>query len=764
MNFLRIITLFVLTNCCPIGAFAQYIQVDDSYTSQQLIETILINSSCANATNFTSSGNTFSPGEQSFGYFKNNSGNFPFKEGIVLCTSRANRAEGPNNNLIDEGQNAWKGDADLEQALNITDTYNATILEFDFIPQTSSFSFNYIFASEEYQGNAPCKYSDGFAFLLKEANTTNQYQNLAVIPNTNTPVFVTNIHPEISGGCPASNENYFGGYNTTNAPINYNGQTVVMTAKAKVIPGVKYHIKLVIADHENIRYDSAIFLEAGSFNVGVDLGPNQLIATNNPVCTGKSYRINTTETGNNSYKWYKNDILIPNESNAFYNVTSDGKYTVAITSENSACIANGEVSIEYEPTQNLISTTLVQCDDDKDGKTIFDLTKADAIIKNNDATLGTINYYKSLTGAQNQDVIDLITTPTNFQSSTTTVYASVTNSFGCNKTTSVLLQISNNKLPLFVDFEKCDVDSVKDGFFGFSLTEADELVLKNLPSGLIVDYFESMSDALLQKNKLPTIYINKIRYETTIYARIKNGSDCYGIIPVQLFANSHTPKNFGDEFLSICEGKNLKLEVAPSFESYKWSNGDTTPFITVNTSGEYTVTVEDINTCLATKKFTVTSTTQSPTITNISINDFQGEKNSVLIQYNGGGDNLFSLDGIHFQESPYFTNVSAGIYTAWVKNDCGVDSQIIYVLNYPKFFTPNGDGINDTWRINNIENLPYSKITIFDRYGQLIYQFTKNDEGWNGKVNTKKAPSTDYWFEITLDNNKIIRGHFTLKR
>ena len=148
MKFFKVFLFIILTNSVCINVTAQNIQVDDTYSAQQLIQDVLINSTCAQVSNFSSSGDNYSNGEQSFGYFSSVSNNFPFKDGIVLSTSRAKRTEGPNDNLIDEGSTSWLGDQDLEKALDITNTINATILEFDFIPQTNAISFDYIFASE----------------------------------------------------------------------------------------------------------------------------------------------------------------------------------------------------------------------------------------------------------------------------------------------------------------------------------------------------------------------------------------------------------------------------------------------------------------------------------------------------------------------------------------------------------------------------------------------------------------------------------------
>ena len=761
MKFFKVFLFIILTNSVSIKVTAQNIQVDDTYSAQELIKDVLINSTCAQVSNFSSSGDNYSNGEQSFGYFNSGLSNFPFKDGIVLSTSRAKRTEGPNDNLIDEGATSWPGDQDLEKALDITNTINATILEFDFIPQTNAISFDYIFASEEYQGSAPCKYSDGFAFLLKEAGTNDTYKNLAVLPNTNTPVLVTSVHPIISSGCPAINEQYFAGYNQTNAPINFNGQTVVLTAKSSVIAGKKYHIKLVIADHENIRYDSAIFLSGGSFTSGTDLGQDQLLATQNPICEGNTRLLDATQPGNNQYVWYKDNVEIIGESQSTYNVTQKGVYKVAVSLGTSTCISAGEVTIEYAPLPVLNPAILVQCDEDKNGKTPFNLAKADATIKGNDASLGTVFYYETLTDAQSQEVSKSIVNFTNYESSPKTIFASVANAYGCANITQLELKISNNNSPN-IDFERCDVDGQMDGFFTFTLSEADALVLQGLPTGLMVEYYENATDALLQKNVLTNLYKNKTIVQQTIYARIINGSDCYGISLVKLLVNVNTPTNFGEEEVIFCANSSLKLEVATTFSSYLWSNGDTNSFTLIDKPGEYTVTVSDANTCLATKKFIVTAS-EIPKITSVTIDDFQ-DNNSVLINYTGIGEHQFSLDGINFQDGPYFSNVSSKVYTAIVKNDCGLDEKEIYVLNYPRLFTPNGDTINDSWEIENFNQFANFKVQIFDKYGKFIYTFNNKSKGWDGKLNGQNLPSADYWFVITLENSRVIKGHFSLKR
>jgi gliding motility-associated-like protein len=756
--------LFFLFNCFPLAINAQYIQVDDSYTAQQLVQNVLVNNSpCATVTNIIVSGDTFSGIQNSYGFFSNTTSVFPFTNGIVLSTARAKKSEGPNTSLIDEGSTSWSGDSDLELALGITGSINATSLEFDFTPLSNKMSFDYVFASEEYHDNASCRYSDGFAFLLKEANTQDRYENLALVPNTTTPVKVTSVHPLIPGtnGCPAINEQYFDAFNGTEYPTNFNGQTVVMTARANVIPGRTYHIKLVIADEGNYRYDSAIFLGGGSFNVSANLGENKLIATNNPICEGETYNLDATSPGLNTYLWFKNGvstgIMTP-----IYTVTDSGIYKVEITLNGTTCIATGQATIEYSAKPVLTNTILVQCDDDNDGISTFDLTKVSTLITNGNSQLSPVVYFENITD------VNPIPNPANYRNlSTNTVYGKVSNQFGCTAFATVNLQIANNPITAQNPIMKCDSDTNQDGFVAFNLNlDATPQILSGLPSGLNVEYYLNANDAVLQRNPLSNSYTNTTIYEQIIFARIVNGPDCFGITPIKLKVIVFAPSNFDDETVYICDGNPKRIAVANGYSSYLWSNGATTSFTSIATAGNYNVTASNAQGCVATKKF-IAIASGIATITSIEINDFSGNENSVLINYSGDGDYEFSLDGVHYQNNPLFLNVTEGDYLVYIKdkNDCGIPTPIrIYVLDYPRFFTPNGDSYNDFWTIRNGAKYPNMLLYIFDRYGKLITQVNPKENGWDGSFNGHPIPADDYWFTIILDNNRIIKGHFALLR
>lgn len=766
MKIVKIILFVLFSGIISQKIIAQNIVVDDTYTAQQLVENVLINNSpCANVSNFSVNGGNFASGEQSYGYFDGSGTIFALQNGVVLSTGKAINTQGPNTSLSDDGQNiGWNGDVDLEQALGLSNSFNATVLEFDFVPATNFISFDYIFSSEQYLINPTanqCNFTDGFAFLLKQ-NGTSTYSNLAVVPNTSIPVKVNTVRGQ-GTLCPPANEYYFDAFNTAVYPTNFNGQTKVMKAQSAVIAGQTYHIKIVIADEGNARYDSAIFLGAGSFNVGVNLGSNQLVATNNPVCENDIYTLNATQAGLNSYQWFKDGVLLIGEINPTYDVMNSGVYSVNVTLTGTTCVATGEVEIEYSPLPTLFDQILVQCDDNNDGITTFDLTKLNQLIIGGSATLANPTFYNTLADAQMS--LNPITNPSAYQNITTNqVFARVGNQFQCSSYATVNLVISNNTITPQNPYLFCDeIDGAFDGFTSIDLNQdVTPNILAGLPAGLTVAYYNSENDAILENNPLSNPFTNTTAFQQIIYARIINGPDCYGTTPIILNIPVFNPPNFQDETFYICPNSTLLLDVGIGFSSYNWSTSETTQQIIVNQQGTYSATVTNSDGCEKIKAFIVTNS-DLPIINAVTVNDFSGYNNTVEVLMLNPGNYEYSLDGINYQDNSIFNNVYPNQYVVYVRDKfgCGITTQNILVLDYPRYFTPNGDGINDIWFI---KNLPNAKISIFDRFGQLIYQFSGNQNGWNGKLNGKELLSDDYWFSLELEDGTTIKKHFTLKR
>lgn len=770
--------LFVLVLFFSLSLInAQVITVDDTRSAQNLVENVLVNSGCATITNSNATGDTFTPGQNSYGYFNKGTSNFPLAEGIVLSSSTSKNAIGPYIKDSGGGSTAWLGDPDIDLALGIN-SINATVLEFDFVPLTNSINFNYIFASNEYQIYYPCVYSDAFAFLIKEKGSTDTYKNIAVLPGTTTPVSSKNVHPLINNytdnqgvlhnGCPAINETYFNGYNSATSPINYSGQIVKLSAYSDVTIGKTYHIKLVIADDQNNQYDSAIFLEAGSFKPSVNIGPDRSLTSNNPICFGDPFTIDTKLPATYQYEWFKDGSAVPitGEINPSLMITSAGTYKVRVYFSPS-CFSEDEIKIEYAAPIILNDTTLFQCDNDTDGFTTFDLTLIETNLNNSNSNVENITYFKSISDAQNN--LNPISNTSNYTNSipNEVLYIKLKTIFGCSKIAQLNLKIPTNSIALQNPIENCDTDNVQDGITTFDLNaQVTPQVLSGLAMGMSVDYYRTETDAILQKNKLANSFTNTIPNQQIIYARIVNGTDCYSITPETLVVNTFDPPNFQDETTALCDGFSISLTIDSGYATYLWSNGSTTNTSTISAPGEYTVTVTNAKGCQKTKKYIVKSSGIA-TITNVTVSDFAGIENSVSISYTGNGDYEFSLDGNFYQESPTFNGVNAGSYWASVKdkNGCGISAPYqLYVLDYPRFFTPNNDGFNDTWKINNLAQLSKSKLFIYNRYGKLLKELNNTTNGWNGTFNEKVLPSDDYWFVLSFENGKEIKGHFSLKR
>jgi gliding motility-associated-like protein len=656
-------------------ASAQYITTDETHTPLQLIENVLINSGCASVSNVSVSGGNFAAGEKTWGYFNANGSAFPFTDGVILSTGRIINAPGPNDFISDDGDSmGWNGDVDLNTALQITNSINATVLEFDFIPLGNRISFDYIFSSEEYHDTAPCNYSDGFGFLLKEVGSPT-YQNLALIPNTTIPVKVTSVHPYINPSCLAKNPEYFDAFNGSNHPTNFNGQTKVLTATSAVIPGHQYHIKLVIADEGNYRYDSAIFLKGSSFSFGVDLGADRTFANNTPVCPNESLTLNgTSSVPVQSYQWnFEGNPIIGQNGPTLnfsppYTSAQNGTYSL-VTTYSPTCTTVEEINLDFAP-QLII---------DKDVYTF------------------------------------------------------------------------------------CDVDAVQDGFTTVHpLSYIVQTLFLNLPPSYQVGFYDSPSST----TPLPEAFQNTTAFQQIIYAKITN-STCYTFFPVTL--NFHIfPEVIEDETIGICDNNPITLTADPGFKHYIWDNppSDETQSIQVSAPGTYHVTITNFADCTKVKTFTVVGS-QMATITNVIINDLSDD-NSVQIIASGTGDYEYSLDGINYQQSAFFYHLGRLVYTAYVRdrNGCGIITRDFYLIQIPKYFTPNGDGYNDYWNIKSGNPLLNGDavIYIFNRFGKLLKQISAIGPGWDGNYNDKILPGDDYWYSIQLQDGRSAKGHFTLKR
>ena len=214
-----------------------------------------------------------------------------------------------------------------------------------------------------------------------------------------------------------------------------------------------------------------------------------------------------------------------------------------------------------------------------------------------------------------------------------------------------------------------------------------------------------------------------------------------------------------DEEFTFCEGESIGLSANFPNATYVWDTGETTEEINVNTPGVYQVTVTDVNGCSNTKTITLIQIDR-PIIENISSNHRDIEVTTV-----NEGDFEYSLNGFTYQQRPVFENLLGGNYTIFVRSDSACDPVTVPFVHIviPRFFTPNGDGINDNFEPEGIQPFDTFSIRIFDRTSKLLFQSSNFDFSWNGTFNGRPLPESDYWYRIQVGENQFT-GHFTLKR
>lgn len=769
MKHLAVLSLFF----SGLFALSQNIQVDSqTYTPQELIQNILIHSDCVTNVVVTNVvGGDFNGTDQSYGYFDGSGSGFPFNSGIVLSTGRLQNVPGPNTSLSDDDAPNWVGDNDLEAILNEPNTLNATILEFDFTSIADQINFNYIFASEEYQeGNAnTCQYSDLFGFLIRPVSST-QYTNIALVPNTQTPVKVTTVHSGIPGACPPINAAYFGSWNNASAPINFNGQTAVLTATANVVPNETYHVKLVIADEQNYRYDSAVFLQAGSFTAGKNLGPNRLLSTNNPLCENETLTLDASMPGATAFQWYQNGNPLLGETSENYTVTQAGTYEVEILFP-SNCTATGTILVEYAPNPLVQNSSITECDMDYDGLTIYTLWDAVSEVTNANPDLAVTAFF--LSQADAEQAINPIQNPGSFSNSipSQVVYARVQSEFGCMAIAEVTLNTSNESITI-PDYYACGPDTPDN------LTEIDLNAISNsfagqVPADAVVNYYENETDAFNESNNLTTPYYIDASASQTLIVRITmDNSTCFAmgtvllqpvLDPVLLPESStfYCLNSFPETIIlnaGVADGNSAQY-------SYQWALdntllSETTENININQPGVYTVTATNTYGCSSSRNITVIPT-ETASIDTITITG-----NSITASVSGTGEYEFNIDHGTYQASDTFDAVPMGFHTLYVrdKNGCGVATMAFAIFGFPPYFTPNGDGYNDVWKPKGLVSSAPMKISIFDRYGKLLKQFNPHASGWDGIFNGELLPNDDYWFLATSQDGHKYRGHFALKR
>ncbi len=507
--------------------------------------------------------------------------------------------------------------------------------------------------------------------------------------------------------------------------------------------------------------------------------------------------------------YYTNEIDALAEENAIPDISkhrNDGSPNVQniyvrIDSEDvNACLGLGHhitLYVERLPTAHPVSYTR-QCDDvpsDNEITSAFNTSNLETSILQgqNDVNL---SYHKS-DGSPLTDTNGAVITspfPNTFRTASQTIIVRATNAItntndgmACYDETSIDFIVDALPIAHPVSIAPACDDGISDidGMHEFDTSNIQSLLLGS-QSGMVVSYFDGNGNTL--PSPLPNPFNSGSQ---TITATVENPDNpaCMASTTFDLIVNP-LPEFTVNTPQIICESGpastiTLHVDQANPTESfdYSWTdeNGallSNDEQIDVSSSGTYSVTLTKTNgtNCSRTREiYVVYSEKATININDITIID---DSNNNSIQINnennnlGQGDYEFSLDDdfLGYQDEPFFNNVKAGLHTIYVrdKNGCGISKLDVSVIGFPKFFTPNNDGHNDTWQVKGLspDFYPSSIIYIYDRYGKLLHQINPNGNGWDGLYNGTILSSTDYWFHVQLtDKNGNIRekrGHFSL--
>lgn len=318
------------------------------------------------------------------------------------------------------------------------------------------------------------------------------------------------------------------------------------------------------------------------------------------------------------------------------------------------------------------------------------------------------------------------------------------------------------------DLATCDTFGEVDGHSTFDLEKLISEITGS-QSNISVSFHENLNDANIGINNLNSSYINTSNPQTIYYRVVNNNSQCVDIDEFDIEVNFPFEISLPQD-IRVCRNlASVSLSTDAGFSYYQWNTGEEGPnlnTIQISEPGEYWVIATNENGCRGFTS-TIAGGSETATINEIKVEGFNGAQNMVTVIVEGIGNYEYSLEeDSNYQDSNIFQGLPNNYYTVFVrdKNGCGYTSEKFLVLDYPKFFTPNGDGYNDFWKIIGISNFPGTRIYIFDRYGKLLKDLDPMGDGWDGFFGGERMPNSDYWFKLEMEDGRIIKGNFTLRR
>ena len=483
-------------------------------------------------------------------------------------------------------------------------------------------------------------------------------------------------------------------------------------------------------------------------------------------------------------QWDFDDGVFSNELEPIHQFSTPGiKKVKAVISLNNRTMTLYK-KIEVFPLPELDdAAVLTQCDDNNDGFSIFNLENISDYLNFSNADF-QYAFYTSINDATND--VNQIQNPINYANviNPQEITVKIISHKGCVSIESFFIESQLTSVPVLPNMYVCDSsDGVFDnaeGLFNLNIKAQEIISLLNFPESYSLNFYASLLDAQTKLNNIDRSFITAT---TVIWIRIEDENfNCFGVVSFNAVVNPFLSIDIEDIYV-ICpfDDSPVILDGGSLNDTWVWTNRvgsvvlSNERFFDLTQIGNFNITVtkqENGITCSKSKDFGAINS-EIPIVKKITADD-----STIYIAVQGNGNYTYSLDDNFYYgsgTSHTFTNLEAGIYTVYIKDENGCKNLVsssIHLFNFPKFFTPNDDQVNDYWKVsgNFLGYFSTLEIKIFNRYGKLVYTMNlkKNEIGWDGSYNKERLAASDYWFKMTLtdlNKNEIVKkGHFSLIR
>lgn len=394
----------------------------------------------------------------------------------------------------------------------------------------------------------------------------------------------------------------------------------------------------------------------------------------------------------------------------------------------------------------------------------YDLTALNEQITQEDTDLDITYYRSSIDAFTNRGAITAVDVPQSgieifFTIRSTTTTCVVTDSFNIDyefgptlSQPSTIIACRDGNNALTYDFSNIETEALN----GLDPDDYDTYL------------YESVQDRANDSNRLPLSWQASADSRTIYFRSINLLTGCYSDGSFDILVVDPPAFQLAEiHYLCIDDPNPFTLAVASGFAFYEWSTGESGANlneIVIDQPGVYDVTVYNSYGCSTTISTEVFESERA-TITEIEVVGLNYPQNEATITVTGLGSYEFAVDGGPFGSNPTFGGLSRGYHNIAVRdiNGCGtVVSQAFLILDYPRYFTPNGDGIHDQWELIGLEEYPGAIVRIYNRYGKLLKELGAQNASWDGTYLDKLLQADDYWFELLLPEGARVTGHFSL--